>query len=533
MKTTALWIGFLVLPFLSFSLIKTSVADGNWSSASTWSPSGAPSSTDKVHIYHTVTLDQHFTAGDTVFVYGVLSLKSNKILTLNPGTMILVNNANYDGRIGKVGGAAAIVGNFTFQKWITRCDGYSTYGMPFTVSVSDPDWYYCNQCMPSWSNLYQYDEAMPGIQDNGYYDNLGGTLQRGKGFFYWFANYAGGQNFPRQIQLTGAISFTTDFDFNITHTSSGSALNDGYNLVANPYPGTIDWLDGAWTKTNVSGSIYTWNSCTGSYATYVAGVGVNGGSRYISSMQGFWVQANASNPVLKAGKGVLVEDQKSLLRATGDSVDYLLKLELGGDEVALHLDPASTSGYDSLSDALKFFTPASRICTSIGPWNNQDYAINAVAPASQIIPVRIKGSGTLKISGLSSFYNQYAIYLKDVVNGSYQPLTENMQYTFTDTTQASFQTRFRLHHVKLGEQATGLQQLLAGMAEVSRVDDHIRIQLPDGLQQGTTTVTLVDLQGRLLYKGSFTESQSQLPWPGVPVLLQLSNDKGSLVKKVF
>jgi hypothetical protein len=97
----------------------------------------------------------------------------------------------------------------------------------------------------------------------------------------------------------------------------------------------------------------------------------------------------------------------------------------------------------------------------------------------------------------------------------------------------SFQTRFRLHLIKLDEQATGIQNLLTDVTEVNRVEDMIRIRMPEGLQQGLSTVSLLDLQGRLLYKGSFTESQIQLPWPGVPVLLQLSNEKGSLVKKVF
>lgn len=531
MKVKQVLISLGLLPLLSFSITKTSIANGNWSNPSTWSPSGAPASSDKILIYHTVSLDQNFTASDTIFVYKILNLKSGKILTLNPGTMILVNNATYDGGLGTVGNNAGITGNFTFQKWITRCDGYSTYGMPFTVSVNDPNWYYCNQCMSSWSNLYHYDESTPGIQDSGYYSNIGTTLQRGKGFFYWFTNYNGGQNFPRQIQLNGSINFMNDFDFNITRTYSGSFSDDGYNLVANPFPGTIDWNDGAWTKTNISGVMYTWNSCSGSYAAYVSGIGVNGGSRYISSMQGFWVRATSNNPVLKAGRGVMVDNSKTLFKTSNtDSVSRVLRLSLGDDEIAIHLDSLATGGFDPTADALKMFTPTSRLYSINNFWTSQDYAINSVKDCNQVIPVKIKGSGKLIISGFNSFHDEYSISLKDLETNEYIPVTENMEYTFTDTTQVSFQRRFQVHFVKnINTEITGIKQQQLEQLEVVKKEDVIRIYNPDPEQ---TNVRMYDLQGRLLYSGSFVQ-QVSLPGPDAPVLLWIYNDKGSHMRKIF
>lgn len=47
----------LFLCIMSFAATKTSVANGNWSSAATWSPSGVPTSTDDVIINTNVTLD--------------------------------------------------------------------------------------------------------------------------------------------------------------------------------------------------------------------------------------------------------------------------------------------------------------------------------------------------------------------------------------------------------------------------------------------------------------------------------------------
>lgn len=529
MKTISSIIGLFIVPLMSFSQVKTSITNGNWSSASTWSPYGVPSAIDKIKIYHNVTLNQNFTVSDTVFVYNTLNFANGKSLMLNPGTMVLVNNASYDGRIGTVGSNAGVVGNFTFQKWITRCDGYSTYGSPFNVSTQDFDWYYCNQCMPSWSNLYYYNEASPGIQDSGYYSNIGGSIQRGKGFFYWYNNYSGGLNFPRQISLNGSINFSSAFNFSVSYTSSnGGFWNDGFNLLSNPYPGTIDWTSDAWSRTNVGSAIYTWNSCTSSYAAYVNGICINGGSPYIPSMQGFWVQTLGNNPGLTVGADALVSNTQGLLRTTDTgAVDHVLKLSLGEDEIAIHLDPGATGGFDSGMDALKMFTPASRLCSGINLWQSYDYAINSVKNCSQVIPVKVKGGGMLSISGLNSFNNEYSISLKDLSTNDFIPVTENMTYTFSDTNQVTFQRRFQLHFVK--NISVGIVQHQLDQVEVLKRDDFILIKNPE---LSNTNIRMYDLQGRLLYSGTFIE-QISLINPNTPVLIWIYNDKGSYTKKMF
>ncbi|MBL7931451.1 MAG: hypothetical protein JNL60_06100, partial [Bacteroidia bacterium] len=315
----------LFISLTTMAVVKTSVSNGNWSKSSTWSPSGVPSSTDKIYIYHTVTLDQNFTTSDTIFVCSVLNFSNNKVLTLSPGIMVLVNNSQYNGRIGSMGSKSEIIGNYIFQKWVSRCDGFSTYGSPFDVQASEFNWYYCYRCMPSWSNIYFYDESKPGSLENGYYDSIPGTIKRGLGFYYWYSNYTGGMNFPRQISLKGSSDFSDDFVFPVTKTTSSVTSDDGYNLVSNPFPGTIDWLSTGWGKRKINDAIYTWNSCSGVYSSYVSGIGVNGGSRYISSMQGFWIQANHNNPLLTVNNEALVDDSRSLLRPSVNEPTKVLR----------------------------------------------------------------------------------------------------------------------------------------------------------------------------------------------------------------
>ena len=89
-----------------------------------------------------------------------------------------------------------------------------------------------------------------------------------------------------------------NFNFNPSYTNSGDPLNDGFNLIANPYPSTIDWLSSAWTKTNVNNAIYMYQADNTQYASFVGGIGVNGATRHIASSQGFYIQTNGAAHVL-------------------------------------------------------------------------------------------------------------------------------------------------------------------------------------------------------------------------------------------
>ncbi len=532
MKTKLFWIGCLFMPVLLFSQLKVSIADGNWNSASTWSPSGTPSSSDKIKIYHVVTLNQNFTASDTIFVFNELDLNSNRTLSLNPGTMVLVNNATYTGQIGTVGSGAAIVGNFTFQKWISRCDGSSTYGFPFDTDPQSVNWYYCNQCMPSWSNIYYYNESTSGTYNNGYYDTITGNVKRGKGFFYWYSNYSGGLNFPRQVSTKGSIDFTTSFNFKVSYTSSSSgSSNDGYNLVANPFPGTIDWLSGSWSKRRIDNAIYTWSSCGNTFAAYVNGVGVNGGSRYISSMQGFWVKTNNNNPQLKIYSGAMTNSSSNLLRPSStDSVKKILRLSLGDDEIAIRLDSLSTDSFDVEKDAISMLSDNSRLYSRTNYKQDQNYAINSIPDGNGSVYIKTRGEGSLNISGVETFMNAYTIQLKNLRTGELTNISDNLLYPFRDSSTVSFQENFEIRFVQ--KQTTGVREQMPHTEQirVRRSGDRVYISAPQ--TETTSNVNVYDLQGRLLYNEQF-KTETNMPYLNQPVIIKITNEKGNYVKKMF
>lgn len=58
---------FAILPFSLFAVTKTSVANGPWSSASTWSPSGAPGAGDDIVVNTGVTYNSNINFGMALF----------------------------------------------------------------------------------------------------------------------------------------------------------------------------------------------------------------------------------------------------------------------------------------------------------------------------------------------------------------------------------------------------------------------------------------------------------------------------------
>jgi hypothetical protein len=97
-------------------------------------------------------------------------------------------------------------------------------------------------------------------------------------------------------------------------------------------------------------------------ASYVAGVGTNGGSRYINSSQGFWVKATAASPQLLATESVKTSNATSFLRQTEVALqnESLLRLHLhtlgtdATDEVVLRFNPQAQPGVDPNLDAYDF-----------------------------------------------------------------------------------------------------------------------------------------------------------------------------------
>lgn len=271
---------------------------------------------------------------------------------------------------------------------------------------------------------------------------------------------------------------TVNFNSLVSFTSSGVLANDGWNLVGNPYPSTIDW-DAAtgWTRTNVTNAIYLRDNGQVSpvYATYVGGVGTNGGSRYIPMGQAFFIKSNGGAINFQSNENVKVAGtQGTFIRegAVRDVIRIALMKDNLKDETVIRFSGDATDGYDQNLDAYKLPNSIFNL-SSIGGAGK--FAINAIpyGGCSSSVQLNISnatpGSYQLSFTELQSFSSVPQVRLLDNFTGSSTSITNDGMYSFSVTADpASYGNRFSIlvdqPQVNLNIEASGAQSLCKDVA---------------------------------------------------------------------
>jgi hypothetical protein len=240
----------------------------------------------------------------------------------------------------------------------------------------------------------------------------------------------------------------TPVTFPLTFTSSGKIDNDGWNLVGNPFPSTIDW-DAAkgWTKTNVDAAIYIRdNGLTNTQIAAWNGVtGTNGGSSRIAMGQGFWVKANGNGtPVLKADENVKAAGTQTTFyrKATPEN---LLRITLANtttrDEAVVHFRDDASEKFDSHADALKLANATFNLSSLMA--DGQALAINSLPALGCNNSIKLNvtdiaaGNYTLNFSEYETFPAALQISLTDNFTNSTINVRDTKSYSFAVTSQAA------------------------------------------------------------------------------------------------
>ncbi len=240
-------------------------------------------------------------------------------------------------------------------------------------------------------------------------------------------------NSETTINFTGQLNFSGgDYNVTINYTEHvGNAANgepytsfDAWNLVGNPYTSELDW--DAITKTNVDATIYYYDDLAHNYAYYIDGVGsVNGGSRYIPAMQGFFVKASSTaggtltiplSARVNAGQDFFKKSSKNL-------VNNVLKLAVSDkqytDETLITLQDNASLLFDNEMDAYKRFSWDSEIpqVYALNAEKKLSYAINSL-PLSvnqHIIPIgfRFASTGNYTVNVTEFSFADYHVFIED------------------------------------------------------------------------------------------------------------------------
>lgn len=249
---------------------------------------------------------------------------------------------------------------------------------------------------------------------------------------------------PKRLEAPDTLNGGT-VSLPVSYTNGPDPDDNGFNLVGNPFPISIDWEGPGWTKTNMNDAIYIWdpnaNGGTGAYKQRVAGVGdpIN----VIAPFQGFWVQANAPDPVLEVSEDAMV-DGGSFLKEPGELngkiAELTLKISTGLFEDRMYLafrpegkvdhDPYDALQLESLSDRyLELYSHTTKEETPLAI-QTLPLDLNRIIELPVGINTSEPGEALLEWQNPEKLPDNWHLSLKDTRTGRIVILNESGSYGF-------------------------------------------------------------------------------------------------------
>lgn len=409
--------------------------------------------------------------GNAITVNGIIKLTKGMIVSNG----LLTVNLNAGGIDYKSSDLGSIYGAITVKKNVSS-NLYHYLSSPLTGQTV-ADWN-DNVSKETGKIYYYYDEtntspdkAIGWVGIN----SLSTALTPMKGYALYFRS-------AKLMNNTGTYTHgSSPFSINVTNTMTASSGADGWNLVGNPYPSTIDWdAASGWTKTNIYSAVYCWDAPNNRYTSYVGGIGVNGGSRYIASMQAFWIRVDTTKTsgTLSATSLVRSSNAATFYRQSASS-DPIVRMSILNnnyeDEAVVRLMDEATDDYDGNYDASKKMNTGNHP-SLYSQFKGMSYAINSIKYVDEEIEIplsiQVKEPGVCKFTAkeVKNFDASYSIILEDKMLNISQNLKDIPTYQF-NATSVSTVGRFTLRIKKPTTITTSINN--------SKGDQSVKITLED------------------------------------------------------
>ena len=399
-------------------------------------------------------------SGAEVSIQESLTLTNGAFNTNN--TLTLLSNATGTGNIAAISGGT-ISGNITMQRYINEGetnwrfftspilnstledwdDNFETSGFTGTDA---PNW---PSAANPWPSMYFYNESIAGDINNGYEPatNTNNLIGLGKGVSVWCGDTLSGTQ-PFTIDVIGEPNTgntNTPLSF-----SNGTNTGDGWNLVGNPYPSSIDWDSPNINKIAMNNAIYVWDPDAQQYSAYVNGIGINGGSSIIPSSQAFFVEANSSSGEIQYTENCKTNNDGTFFKTSSNSISIIINVEnqSGKDQSIINFNNSSTNLFDYNYDAHKVYSSNTNYPSLSSISNDIEYSINQIPSTTIDIPIKlISGLSGLHLIDFTLSYdmlNRSCVTLTDLFTNNIHDLLTNPSLTvsISDTTNIH---RFILH----------------------------------------------------------------------------------------
>jgi hypothetical protein len=453
------------------------------------------------------------TAG-TLAAGGLLTLKSDAT-----GTARVAAHATSTGNV---------TGNVVVERFInsqsgTRTKQWRMLGFPFSsalalsgISGMDIDF-----TSSSRSMMYYNEGGDNGVYGNasvarnaGYVSFTAGSQQiaAGQGVMAWLYGNAGGVagsgSLPSDLTVSSSGSLNESGNaVSMPVFYTGANTNKGWNLVANPFASTIDWMSNAITRTNIDPTVYRWNPASAGWTSHNANTQVQtgGADRYIESGGAFFVKAGADNPVLTIGQDAKTGTatgfshysrapfRLNLPRERVPDAPLLagIRVKASGmgnpmpDDIYIDLSRSdATPGFDNRYDA-ESMGRTSGAGISVRDKSDKGYAVQFDVPIAEsgrekrYYPLRVTtpqvGETTIEISTEGRWDAQNSVSLMDTKEGKTMLLQgDRLRYTFPmGSLKEDGRFVLAINHVSVekdGKVPGSLLRLLGNPVTTDRID---------------------------------------------------------------
>ncbi len=311
---------------------------------------------------------------DTVSVSGNINIRGELkleqgVFDATAANIALKASGAQTATLAEVETGASYLGNISWERRVPNLAGWYFGATPLI-----------NTTLQELSSSFRIDGSYPGATTGGrtslfFYSpvvntnngwvsptNISNALVSGQGYRSFFnSQFINGGG---TIRLTGPPRvglLNVPLDFCATGCAewgSNGGVNNGWNLVGNPYAANIDWhLLG---KTNVNPSYHLWNKTVYGAYNQNTQLGINGVGRYIANGQGFFVYANGGGSNLQFTELAKSTGQPAPFLRETTKPDYAIRfrlsnLEGASDELALRWMPEASAGFDPELDTRKIF----------------------------------------------------------------------------------------------------------------------------------------------------------------------------------
>ncbi|MFK5855285.1 MAG: T9SS type A sorting domain-containing protein [Bacteroidota bacterium] len=248
------------------------------------------------------------------------------------------------------------------------------------------------------------------------------------------------------IATTSSNLNTGSYSIGITRTdvSNGELENrKGWNLIGNPYPSPIDWLEeSGWDKTDINDAKYIWNPTNNNYTIFIGGsspTGINEGTQYIPSNQGFWVQATQNGNISVGNStrlGIMTSTPDYYKNSNPQELRLIASANGYTDETMIRFILNATSKFDLNKDASKLTSSHDSVPQLYTVAGSTLLGINSLPEITNGLAIdmnfscKTSGNYSIAIDDMSTINPFEEIYLKDIREQKIINLTKENKYYF-------------------------------------------------------------------------------------------------------